>query len=78
MSTELRDLESKRQRLQAEISTLTHKIESLKLELQRQQSELDRLKLSVEQVNFQLPLCFHLLINVSLLGKISELNFSSK
>ncbi|XP_054272009.1 exostosin-3-like [Macrosteles quadrilineatus] len=49
VSTELRDLEAKRQRLTADISSLTHKIESLKLDLLRQQTELERLKLSVEQ-----------------------------
>lgn len=52
VSTELRDLEAKRQRLTADISSLTHKIESLKLDLFRQQTELERLKLSVEQVTY--------------------------
>lgn len=49
VSTELRDLEAKRQRLQSDVVTFTHKIEQLKSELGRQQSELDRLKLSVQQ-----------------------------
>lgn len=50
VSSELRDLEAKRQRLQSEVSTFTHKIDQLKIDLLRQQTELDRLKLSVEQV----------------------------
>lgn len=50
VSSELRDLEAKRQRLQSEVSTFTHKIDQLKMDLLRQQTELDRLKLSVEQV----------------------------
>lgn len=49
VSTELRDLEAKRQRLQSDVASLTHKIEQLKSELNRQQSELNRLKLSVQQ-----------------------------
>lgn len=49
VSTELRDLEAKRQRLQSEVVLYAHKIESLKLELGRQQAELNKLKLSVEQ-----------------------------
>lgn len=50
VSTELRDLEAKRQRLQQELSSQGTKIESLKSELLRYQTELDRLKISVEQV----------------------------
>uniref|UniRef100_A0A1B6CK88 glucuronosyl-galactosyl-proteoglycan 4-alpha-N-acetylglucosaminyltransferase n=1 Tax=Clastoptera arizonana TaxID=38151 RepID=A0A1B6CK88_9HEMI len=49
VSTELRDLEAKRQRLLAEVTAFTHKIEQLKMDLLRQQTELDKLKLSVEQ-----------------------------
>lgn len=49
VSSELRDLEAKRQRLQSEVSTFTHKIDQLKMDLLRQQTELDRLQLSVEQ-----------------------------
>lgn len=50
VSSELRDLENKRQRLQAEVATHAHRIDQLKLDLLHQQTELDRLKLSVEQV----------------------------
>ncbi|KAF6206035.1 hypothetical protein GE061_017260 [Apolygus lucorum] len=49
VSTELRDLEAKRQRLQSEVVSLNHRIEQLKTELGRQQIELNKLKLSVEQ-----------------------------
>ncbi|BES95065.1 Exostosin family [Nesidiocoris tenuis] len=49
VSTELRDLEAKRQRLQSEVVSLNHKIEQLKAEIGRQQTELNKLKLSVEQ-----------------------------
>ncbi|KAL1140802.1 hypothetical protein AAG570_000730 [Ranatra chinensis] len=49
VSTELRDLEAKRQRLQSEVVSFSHKIDQLKSELMRQQAELNRLKLSVEQ-----------------------------
>ena len=58
VSTELRDLEAKRQRLQSEVVSFSHKIEQLKSELLRQQADLNRLKLSVEQVCFTLlPIC---------------------
>lgn len=46
---ELRELESRRQKLQSDISFYNQKIEELKQDLLRQQSELDRLKISVEQ-----------------------------
>ncbi|XP_073971807.1 exostosin like glycosyltransferase 3 [Rhodnius prolixus] len=49
VSNELRDLEAKRQKLQSEVVTFTHKIEVLKTELNRQQTELNKLKLSVQQ-----------------------------
>lgn len=49
VSTELRDLESRRQKLQADVTLYTHKIEQLKLDLAHQQTDLDRLKISVEQ-----------------------------
>lgn len=49
VSTELRDLESKRQKLQSDISSYNAKIDELKQELSRQQTELNRLKISVEQ-----------------------------
>lgn len=50
VSIELRDLESKRQRLQLEVVGFTQRIDELKLELIHQQTELERLKISVEQV----------------------------
>ncbi|XP_066599206.1 exostosin-3 [Prorops nasuta] len=49
VSNELRDLESKRQRLQVEVSSFTQRIDELKQELLHQQTDLDRLKISVEQ-----------------------------
>lgn len=49
VSTELRELESKRQKLQSDISGYNAKIDELKQELSRQQTELNRLKISVEQ-----------------------------
>lgn len=52
VSTELRDLESKRQKLQSDISSYNAKIDELKQELSRQQTELNRLKISVEQAQF--------------------------
>lgn len=47
---ELRDLESKRQKLQAEVGSLTLQIDELKQELLHQQMDLHRLKMSVVQV----------------------------
>lgn len=49
MSLELRELESRRQKLQTDISVYNQKIDEIKQDLQRQQTELDRLKISVEQ-----------------------------
>lgn len=49
VSTELRELEAKRQKLQSDISNYNSKIDDLKQELSRQQTELNRLKISVEQ-----------------------------
>jgi alpha-1,4-N-acetylglucosaminyltransferase EXTL3 len=49
VALELRELESKRQKLQADISSYNAKIDELKQELLRQQTELNRLKISVEQ-----------------------------
>lgn len=46
---ELRELESRRQKLQTDIGLYNQKIDELKQELSRQQTELDRLKISVEQ-----------------------------
>ncbi|XP_032596857.1 exostosin-3 [Drosophila grimshawi] len=49
VSVELRELESRRQKLQSDISLYNQKIEELKQELLREQTELERLKISVEQ-----------------------------
>ncbi|XP_022918959.1 exostosin-3 [Onthophagus taurus] len=49
VSSELRDMENKRQKLQSEIQMYTKNIELLKSELLHQQTELTRLKISVEQ-----------------------------
>ena len=49
VSNELRDLESKRRRLHADVSSLTQQIDELKQELLHQQMDLDRLKISVIQ-----------------------------
>lgn len=49
VSMELRELESRRQKIQIEIGIFTQRIDELKQELMRQQAELERLKISVEQ-----------------------------
>jgi alpha-1,4-N-acetylglucosaminyltransferase EXTL3 len=49
VSIELKDLESKRQKLQSDISQYNQKIDELKQELSRQGTELERLKISVAQ-----------------------------
>ncbi|XP_017959865.1 exostosin-3 [Drosophila navojoa] len=49
VSVELRELESRRQKLQSDISQYNQKLEELKQELLREQTELERLKISVEQ-----------------------------
>ena len=49
VNNELRDLESRRQKLQFEISSLGMKIEELKVEAGRKAVELDRIKLSISQ-----------------------------
>ncbi|XP_030387094.1 exostosin-3 [Scaptodrosophila lebanonensis] len=49
VSVELRELESRRQKLQSDISQYNQKIEEHKQELQREQTELDRLQISVAQ-----------------------------
>lgn len=49
VSSELREMEHKRQRLLSEIQLYTKNIEQLKNELSHQQTELTRLKISVEQ-----------------------------
>lgn len=49
VSSELRDMESKRQKLQMELQSYARNIESLKSELTHQQTNLNRLKISVEQ-----------------------------
>ena len=51
VSSELRDLESKRQSLQQEVANSLSRIEDLKLDVQRQKAELERVKLSVVQVS---------------------------
>lgn len=45
----MRELESRRQKLQTDISIYNQKIDEIKQDLLRQQTELDRLKISVEQ-----------------------------
>lgn len=49
VSSELRDMENKRQKLQLELQTYSKNIEQVKIELIHQQTELNRLKISVEQ-----------------------------
>ncbi|XP_036341823.1 exostosin-3-like [Rhagoletis pomonella] len=49
VSVELRELESRRQKLQADIGGYNQKIEDLKQNLMREQTELERLKISVQQ-----------------------------
>lgn len=52
VSTELRDLEKKRQRLQAEIFTLTQRVEESKRGYIQNRLELDRIKLSLKQAAY--------------------------
>ncbi|KAL1473759.1 hypothetical protein MTO96_038486 [Rhipicephalus appendiculatus] len=52
VSTELRDLEKKRQRLQAEIFTLTQSVEESKRGYTKNRLELDRIKLSLKQAAY--------------------------
>lgn len=49
VSSELRDMEAKRQKLQIELTSYARHIDQLKQELSHQQTELNRLKISVEQ-----------------------------
>lgn len=49
VSSELRDMENKRQKLQQDLQSYTKTIESLKAELLHQQTNLNRLKISVQQ-----------------------------
>lgn len=49
VSSELRDMESKRQKLQVELTSYSRHIEQLRQDLLHQQTELSRLKMSVEQ-----------------------------
>ncbi|XP_075551569.1 exostosin like glycosyltransferase 3 [Dermacentor variabilis] len=52
VSSELRDLEKKRQRLQAEIFTLTQSVEESKRGYTKNRLELDRIKLSLKQAAY--------------------------
>lgn len=49
VSSELREMESKRQKLQIDLTSYARHIEQLKQDLLHQQTELSRLKISVEQ-----------------------------
>lgn len=49
VSSELRDMENKRQNLQQDLQSYSKNIEALKAELAHQQTNLNRLKISVEQ-----------------------------
>jgi hypothetical protein len=49
VSTELRDLEGRRTRLQTELTGLSRKVEELKTEGGRRRNELDRLQISLQQ-----------------------------
>lgn len=51
MNNELRNIESKRQKLLSELALNQQKIEDSKAELVRQQTELEKLKISVKQVH---------------------------
>lgn len=57
MNNELRNIESKRQKLLGELAINNQKIEDAKGELVRQEAELEKLKISVKQVN-QIHLIF--------------------
>lgn len=49
VNNELRDLEAKRQKLQAEIASFGQKIEDLKMETAHRQMDLERIQLSISQ-----------------------------
>ena len=49
VNNELRELESKRQKLQSEISSFGDKVENLKTEVERKANDLERIKLSISQ-----------------------------
>ena len=51
VSNELRDMESKRQKLLFEISSANKKIEELKNEILRKQTDLERVQISLQQVS---------------------------
>ena len=52
VSTELRDLEQKRNQLQNDIQSATARVTALRQEETRLNTELERLKMSVDQVSF--------------------------
>ncbi|KAG8199824.1 hypothetical protein JTE90_000912 [Oedothorax gibbosus] len=52
VSDELRDLESRRQKMQSDISLLSQRMEDLKGDYTHQQVELERLRMSVEQAQY--------------------------
>ncbi len=49
MTSELRDLEAKRQHVQSEIALLNRRLEEAKIEAGRRRNELDRLQISLQQ-----------------------------
>jgi len=51
VNNELRNIESKRQKLLGDLIFNQKKIEDAKTELKRQEMELDKIKISVKQVN---------------------------
>lgn len=54
VSLELRELESRRSKLQGDISSYNQKIEELRQEEHREKTELDRLKMSIDQAKVTL------------------------
>jgi len=49
VNNELQELESKRQKLQAEISSFGSRVEELKTEVERKENDLEKIKLSISQ-----------------------------
>jgi len=50
VTSELRELEAKRQHVQSEIALLNRRLEEAKMEAGKRRNELDRLQISLQQV----------------------------
>lgn len=58
VTSELRDLEAKRQHVQAEIALLNRRLEEAKMEAGKRRNELDRLQISLQQVQMTIILFY--------------------